>query len=147
MCAKRTRQRVRIGDVVAIPLPDGWFGYGRVYRDAAIGVYDLTTPEVVDVSKVVSRPMAFWTGCFSTAMASGQWRVIGGDAFRNAEEAWPPPNYIQDIVSPGRFEIYHKGEIRPATEDEVQGMEEAKVLKPGEVVVRIMNEVRAEKRG
>ncbi|WP_018759968.1 hypothetical protein [Paenibacillus terrigena] len=40
MSVKR-RRRIKLGDVYAIPLPDGKFAYGRRFKDAAIAIYKL----------------------------------------------------------------------------------------------------------
>jgi hypothetical protein len=30
----------RIGDIFQVPLPDGRFAYGKVFRDASVGIYE-----------------------------------------------------------------------------------------------------------
>jgi len=30
----------RVGDIFQIPLPDGRFAYGKVFRDASVGIYE-----------------------------------------------------------------------------------------------------------
>ena len=47
------------GDVVAIPLEKGRYGFGRVLRDPFMAFYDLELPQIPDIEQVVSAPVAF----------------------------------------------------------------------------------------
>jgi hypothetical protein len=36
---KTKRIRPKVGDLFVIPLPDGHFAFGKVFRDASVGIY------------------------------------------------------------------------------------------------------------
>jgi hypothetical protein len=48
MSVKR-RRRIKLGDVYAIPLPDGKFAFGRRFKDASIAIYKHIGKTLVDV--------------------------------------------------------------------------------------------------
>ena len=127
-------RKIRLGTVVAIPLTNGHHAYGRVHEDANLAIYSLVSPALVTLEQVSSSPVAFFTGAFDTAIRSGEWPILGVLPFPDNESAWAPPTYIQDIIDPTKYRIYHRGEMRPATPDETAGLDIACVRKPGQVV-------------
>ena len=121
---KKRKKRVKLGDIYAIPLPNGMYGFGRVMRDAGIAIYKYTSNNVEDVSQI--EEYQFIVGVYKDVLQGGTWTVVGNRAFNNEEESWPPKQYIVDKIN-GSYSIYHKGEIISATKEECQGMEEAAV--------------------
>ena len=77
----RKRIRVRPGDFVAIPLPSGGYGYGRVLNKL-VAFYDLKTNEVTDINEVAKHGVIFKTAVHVSAFSGGCWPVIG---FRTLE--------------------------------------------------------------
>ena len=130
------RIKVKPRDVFQIPLPDGRFAYGRVYDDASIGIYSTTTDEPLH-PPIGSRSYLFFVGLYSDILEKGFWQIIGHDAFAPDESSWPPPYFVRDIIS-GDYQIYHRGEMRPAKPEEVEGLEEAAVYDSQHIVQRIM---------
>lgn len=131
----------KLGDVVSIPLPDSRYAAGRLFRDASIGVFAVIFDKPPAIEDVANRPTAFVTGCFTSAIKDGHWKVIGTIPFSNDDEAWGPPTYIQDFINPKKFRIYHMGKMRPATADEVRGLGKAEMYKPEQLVDRILREL------
>ncbi len=127
--------KVEVGDVVQIPLPDGRYAYGRVLRDASIGVYRVTTTEEGKPPR--GDDYMFVVGVFEKVLTSGEWPVVGHAEFRDTEEEWPPPYCVKDKIT-GRMSIYHKRQMRPAGEDECREMEPAAVWDAHHVVDRIL---------
>jgi len=136
---KKRKIKVKVGDVFQIPLPDGRFAYGRVYRDAAIGIYHevSTAPNTPPIG---SRNFIFNVGIYEDVLTSGQWPIVGHDKFDEGESEWPPPNCIKDPLS-GKYRIYFKGEMRPATEEECKKLEEAAVWDAHHITARILREM------
>lgn len=132
----KKRIRRKVGDVVQISLPDGRYAYGRLYRDASVGVYRTITNEPQN-PPIGSRDFMFHVGIYEDVIRSGEFPVVGRDPFDDPESEWPPPNYIKDKIS-GEYSIYHKGEIREASESECKGLEEAAVWHSHHIVDRIM---------
>lgn len=131
------RIRPKIGDVFEIPLPDGRFAYGRVYDDAGVGIYNTIT-ELSGSPPIGCRDFMFNVGMYEDILKSGKWQIVGHDPFESDESAYPPPSYIHDDLS-GEYSIYHRGEIRPASESECSGLEEAAVWDTHHIIERIMN--------
>lgn len=115
------RQRVKMGDVFQIPLPDGRYAYGRVYDDASVGIYSSITEEPLN-PPIGSRDFLFTVGLYRDILENGQWEIIGHDAFASDESRWPAPNFVRDMIS-GEYQIYHKGLFRPAEPEEIHGLE------------------------
>lgn len=109
-------RRVKIGDVYAIPLPNGQFAFGRAFRDAGFGVYrDLLRDNV--------------------------WKFIENRPFKSEEMEWPPQRCIKDSIS-GEYSIYYKGEIYPAKKEECEGLEVAAVWDRNHIIDRIMGDTK-----
>ena len=136
------RIKVKPGDVFQIPLPDGRFAYGRVFKDASVGIYSTITDEPLH-PPTGSRAYLFIVGLYSDILEKGYWQVIDHDAFAPDESSWPPQYFVRDIIS-GDYQIYHRGEMRPAQPEEVEGLEEAAVYDREHIVERIMKGARTE---
>lgn len=139
MMASKTR--IKIGDIVQIPLSDGRFVAGRIYKEASIGIYKRVFDRHVSMSDIEHLPTAFVIACFDTAIKDGTWLIIGNMPFAASEDSWAPPRYIQDIINPDRYRIYHKGKMHKASKDETNGLEKAQIYKPEQLIERILSEV------
>ena len=133
------RIEVNPGDVFQITLPDGRFAYGRLYDDASVGIYSTITDEPLH-PPIGSRSYLFIVGLYSDILEKGHWQIIAHDPFAPDESSWPPPYFVRDIIS-GDYQIYHRGEMRPAKPEEVGGLEETAVYDNEHIVQRIMKVV------
>jgi hypothetical protein len=131
-------KKPKLGDVVEIPLPNGKYAYGRVYKDASIAIYKKLSEEPHQ-PPIGSRDFLFHVGLYDDILTSGDWAVVGHDKFNSTESSWPPPYFIKDIIS-GGYEIYHKGDIRKASKDECKNLEEAAVWDKQHIIERIIRE-------
>ena len=129
-------QRRKLGNVYAIPLPNGKFAYGREYRDAGFAISKFQSDEIVknpDFSEI-----DFFVAVYNRVLTCGEWPKVGNYPFEDEEEAWIPPTYIEDQIKPGNYEIYHKGLIRKATKAECIGLEVCAVWDSNHVIDRLM---------
>jgi hypothetical protein len=133
--AKRKRIRPKAGDIFQIPLPDGRFAYGKVFRDASVGVYQKIFDSPTEPP--IEAPFAFIVGLYDDILKSGMWPIVGHEPLESEEDEWPPPNFVQDEIS-GAYSIYHKGEMRPSSEEECRRLERAAVWYAHHVIDRIM---------
>lgn len=108
-----------------LTIPDGRYAYGRVYDDASVGIYRVVTDEPGQ-PPIGSRDFLFNVGMYEDILSLGKCPIIAHDPFDVGEDTWPPPNCIVDPIT-GEHSIYHRGEIRPASEAECRGMEKAAV--------------------
>jgi len=134
---KKRKKRVKLGDIYAIPLPNGMYAFGRVMRDAGIAIYKYTGNSVEDIPK--AEEYQFVVGVYKDVLQGGAWTVVGNRPFNNEEESWPPKQYIIDILN-GSYSIYHKGEIIPSTQEECEGLERAAIWDAHHIIDRIMGE-------
>jgi Immunity protein 26 len=119
------RTKPRVGDVVQLTLPDGRYAYGRVLRDASVAFYRQTGREPGQ-APFGSRDYQFVVGVYDDVLQSSDVTVVGHDPATSPEDEWPPPYSVTDRVS-GAAQIYRNGVMRPATADQVRGLEPAAV--------------------
>ncbi|MEK4527032.1 hypothetical protein CXK86_13290 [Paenibacillus sp. BGI2013] len=133
----KRRKRIKLGDIYAIPLPNGKFAFGRRLKDASIAIYNVISDTIEEIPQ--EEEYQFIVGVYDDVLKSGDWPVVENRPFPNEEEAWPPPACIIDRIS-GGYEIYHLGEIRPSTREESEGLEIAAVWEAHHIVDRIMGD-------
>ena len=128
------KAKIKLGDIFQIPLPNGKFAYGRVYRDACIAIYQ----EMTDLPNQVPKEekFQFIVGFYQDILKTGQWQLVGNRPFQNKDEEWPPPMFVIDKIS-GGFSIYHKGEFSKSKKEECLGLEEAAVWDAEHIIDRI----------
>ena len=136
---KLKRIRPKLGDIFMIPLPNGRYAYGKVLRDASVGIYEPILDHPSDTP--INSSFAFVVGLYSDILKSGIWPIVGHESFGSEEQEWPPPYYIKDTIS-GKFSIYNKGKIREATEEECEGLEKAAVWEAHHIIDRIMGDTK-----
>lgn len=134
---KKTRKRIKLGDIYAIPLPNGKYAFGRIFRDAGIAIYKHLGDSIEDLPQ--TEDYQFIVGVYEDVLKSGDWPVVDNRPFANEEEAWPPPNCIIDSIS-GGYSIYYKGQITKSTKEECEGLEEAAVWDKHHIIDRIMGD-------
>lgn len=137
------RKRIKVGNIYAIPLPNGKYAFGRKIMDAGIAIYKYIANEITDLPK--TEDYQFIVGVYDYVLKSGEWAVVDYRPFEKDEEIWAPPRCIIDIIS-GEYSIYYKGEIRNATKEECEGLEEASVWGAEHIIDRIMGDDKWHKR-
>ena len=133
------KQRYKVGQVVAIPLPDGRFAYAKVFNDFDLGVYDLVTDAVEPLERVVGHAFSYFNAVTDRAIKSGAFTVIGDAPFSDEESAWAPPmasGVFPEDPGVGVLHIDHKGESRRATPQEAAGMDVRDFSQRPELFVR-----------
>ncbi|MCA0984274.1 immunity 26/phosphotriesterase HocA family protein [Halobacillus yeomjeoni] len=131
------RQRIKTGDVLAIPLPDDTFAFGKIFNDAGIGIYKYIGKDYNDLPQ--KEEFQFIVGVYDDVVKSGEWPKVDYRPFEDEESAWSPPSCIFDVISKGSS-IYHKGEIYDSTEDECEGLEVAAIWEGHAIIKRIMGD-------
>lgn len=136
MTVKR-RKQIKLGDVYAIPLPNGKFAFGKTFKDACIAIYKQLSDTLIDTPK--TEDYQFTVGVYKDVLQSGQWSIVDSRPFKNDDEAWPPPMCVIDSIS-GEYSIYYKGEMRTSNKSECEGLEVAAVWEAQHIIDRIMGE-------
>lgn len=133
----KKRRRLKLGDVYAIPLPNGKYAFGRTFNDASIAIYKHIGDTVEEIPD--AEEYQFTVGVYDYVLKSGEWTLVDNRPFENEEETWPPPCCVIDQIS-GKYSIYHKGEMRKASKSECEGLEQAAVWEAEHIIDRIMGE-------
>lgn len=139
MNKKRKKIRFKVGDVFQITLPNGKYAYGRVYKDASVGIYNHISDHP-DAPPIGSRDFMFNVGMYEDVLSSGNCPIVGHDGFEDRESEWPPKNFIKDQIT-GKYSIYYMGEIKAASEEECKGLEQAAVWDLHHIVDRVMKSI------
>jgi len=133
--------KYEVGDIVMIPVSDDLFVFGRLLQDASIAIYSFVSQGLVDVFQLESEEVLFDPGVFDTNIANGEWKIIGNIPFRDADDSWPTPKYIQDVINPNKYRVYYKGDMQPAKKQYVEGLEKQVVYRPEELIKEIKNRI------
>lgn len=121
-----SKQKYKVGQIVAIPLPDGRFAYAKVFNDFDLGVYDFLSDEIEPLERVVKNKFSYFNAVTDRAIKSGAFPVIGEQPFPDEESAWAPPmasGIFPEDPGVGVLHIDYKGITRPATSQEAAGMD------------------------
>jgi hypothetical protein len=137
LMAGKKRKQIKIGNVYAIPLPNGKYAFGRKFKDAGIGIYKYIGESIEDIPK--DEEYQFIVCVYDYVLKSGDWTVVENRPFKSNDEDYPPPSCIIDSIS-GEYSIYYKGEIRSATKSECEGLEVAAVWADNHIIDRIMGD-------
>jgi Immunity protein 26 len=127
--------KIKLGDMLAIPLHDGRFVFGRVLNDASIGIYRYIAGSK-DEPPPTETDYLFVVGVYRDVLTSGQWPRIAHIPFETEEESWQPPCVVCDPIT-GKRSIYHKGVIRSASVAECKDLEPAAVWDKEHIIDRI----------
>ena len=114
------RKKTKLGDIFAIPLPNGTYAFGRLYKEYTLAIYKIRAENINTIPE--KDDYDFFVGVYRDVLTDGQWPVIGNIPFIDDSDSWRPPTYMKDIFT-GKFSIYHYGEVKPASEQECKGLE------------------------
>jgi hypothetical protein len=115
---RKQKVRRRPGDVVAIPLGDGHYGFARVLKDV-MAFYHVKSDSILPIAEIVSRPILFKIWVMDHAVTSGRWPV-----------KW-------DDIAKKLYITYDGSQEIPATRSECEGLERAAVWEPEHVESRL----------
>nr|WP_063571963.1 hypothetical protein [Luteibacter rhizovicinus] len=132
------RIRIRVGDVVAIPLgEDDLIAFAVILPDANFAIFDARgnlSPE-----EALQHAPLFYVAVMDSAVKSGRWPVMKVEK-EIVPEVSAPPTFMQDHDHPDKVRIYRDGAIFPSTLDEVVGLERTAVWSAEHVEDRIRDE-------
>jgi len=121
-----------LGDIVAIPLPNGQVAHGRIHRNA-IGIYQGWSDglgSVEDFCEAQPKRFFYHMSMPGSGRYQKNWRFIGNIPFAPGADTDAPPMHARDDFGLSGTRIYHKGTFRRATEDEVRGLQIYKIYSP-----------------
>jgi hypothetical protein len=135
---KHSQVRCRAGDVVAIPVDERLFAFGRLLNDDCLAVYERLFPTTAPDVVWQAERAAFNTGFLDVAVRRGEWPIVEHIDCDDPEFHWPPPLCVRAALPPHPvIGIRHHGEMRRATDEETVGMDEYYLRTPLGVVIAI----------
>jgi len=127
MAKKGSKQKWKLGAIVAIPLPGKKFAFAKLFQSLNFGVYDLVSSRIEPVDQVIKHKIVFFQAARDSAIKSGQWPIIGEEPFPDEEAAWAPPKITVltagDKIDPKFVRLSHKGKLQPGTPKDIAGMD------------------------
>ena len=132
---KTKRQRPKLGAILAIPLPDGTYAFGRLYKECTLAIYKGRSENIKEIPD--KKEYDFFVGVYVDLLRDGQWPVVDTIPFENEDDSWRPPTYMKDAIT-GKFSIYFHGEVSPSSEQQCKGLELTAVWDRHHVIERLM---------
>lgn len=129
------RNKMRLGDVYEIPLPNGRVAFARLYKEYTLAVYKNFYTDISELP--LSEEYSFFVGAYKDLLQDGEWKIVSNRPFAADEEAWPPPQCIKDKIS-GKYSLYYKGNILPSSEEECKELEHVAAWDRNHIIDRIM---------
>lgn len=83
----------KIGDVYAIPLPDGTYAFGRVLLESSVAFYKHKGKDINDLPP--TEDYEFTVGCYKDCFK--EWTFVENRPFDKEDEARPPLYQMKDI--------------------------------------------------
>lgn len=116
------KAKAQAGDVVAIPLDEGEFGFGWLTAHGDCVFLDCKTrrpfPRTADI---VERPLAFRVPVLSGIVRSGAWEIIGNVGLSGAFAR--PAAYRNQAADSAQLYLCRGSESTPASYEEVKDLE------------------------
>lgn len=117
---KRAR-KAKVGDVFALPLGDGTFGFCQACKEHSYVYFDLRSMSIPTVDNIISSQLLFRVPTAQTAPKEGGWIFLENRElraeFQEMQLLWNQPVGSNEIF------LYKNNEFIPASKDEVDGLE------------------------
>lgn len=139
MNSNKKKIRCIPGSVIAIPLRDGHFSYGRILQEPLIAFYDLRSHDILPIESVLPLSIIFTLYVMNYPITDGDWKVIG-NAPLTSELLEEPFFFKKDPIS-GALTIYQdsSGKEIPATREQCANLECAAVWEPHHILDRLQD--------
>lgn len=110
--AKR-RIRIKPGDIIEIPVGDGWLAYARKYQCLSYRPYRIVSKDRPEIADIIASGFLQLRTVAEYQSETGAWPIIGRHPFSPGEDSWAPP-----VISSGW--ISFREEDRVATPEEIK---------------------------
>lgn len=141
---KPKKQRIKEGDVLAIPLPNGKYAFGREFKHG-LGIYDYIAADTENLPNGCNR-FLFLVGVYRDVLASGIWPKVGVDLNIKNNSPVNLHGFIVDALN-GQLELYdyETGETKSSNKQACFGLERVSAWDSENVINRIMDTINFQK--
>lgn len=122
-----------VGNIGCFRLPDGKYGFGRIFLDSTVAFYRHIGISEYDIPK--TEEYLFIVGVYDSSIK--KMKLVEKRNYSNENEVTPPPMKIEDSIS-GGYKIYKNGIIFPSSFEECEKLETCAVWDLEHVIDRIM---------
>ena len=135
----KKRKRIRVGNVYAIPLPDGSYGFARMHLDSTLGFYKQRKDKIEDFDE--NDEYEFFVGVYYDLLTDGLWPFLKNVPFQSIEDSYPPDMCVVDALT-GELSLYRMGEIMEAPYEVCKDLEVVAAWDRNHIEDRLMGDDR-----
>lgn len=127
---------IKPGDIFEFPLSKaGAVGYAQWLADGTARFFLYSGPVLAPAEAILKLPQAFRVFVYKDTPRLHGWAKVGKATI--PEELESPLHYAMKDAISGKLSVYYEGAMRPATEDDVRGLETAAVWAHAHVIERL----------
>ena len=141
----KRQSKPKEGDVFAIPLGDGTFGYAQMCVLNTYAYFDCRSDSVLSVDEIQSCPILFKVLTNINSIKDGGWVFLENRSLR--KELAERQEFWRQSVGSNQIDIYRNGEFVPATLEEIEGLENFSSWYHMHIVERILDHYLKRKNG
>jgi hypothetical protein len=133
------KQRITVGSILEIYIEKEYYTYAQILGKAGYAFFDYKTKDKLkDYSILLDKPILFITSVYNDVITQGHWLKVGTLEIREDLQE-QPIQFIQDAIHSDMFEFYdpNTGESKPATKEQIKGLERASVWEANHIEDRI----------
>lgn len=133
------KQRITVGSILEINIENEYYVYAQILGKAGYAFFDFKTENrLKDYFILLEKPILFITSVYNDVITLGHWLKVGSIEIREDLKE-QPLQFIQDALHPDKFEFYdpNTGESKPATKEQIKGLERASVWEANHIEDRI----------
>jgi hypothetical protein len=122
-----------IGNVGCFQLPDGRYGFGRIFNDVSVAFYKHIGASETDLP--TEEKNAFIVSVYNSGVT--RMKLVEKRPYISIEEVTSPPTKIHDPIT-GKYSQYINGKIFPSSFEECKDLETCAVWELDHVIDRLM---------
>ena len=133
----KKKKKMKVGDILAIPLPNHKYAFGRIFKDSCVAYYKKIGESIDDIPD--TEDYQFIVGTYQKLVKGNIWTFVEHRPYKSEDEVTAPPNSMYNSLT-DQFSIYYKGEIRPSSLEECKDLEPAAIWDEEHIIDRLMGD-------
>ncbi|WP_295068017.1 hypothetical protein [Ruminococcus sp.] len=124
-----------VGNIGCFKMPDGRYGFGRIFQETAVAFYKHIGVSEGDIPQ--TEDYAFIVGVYDSGVR--KMKLVEKRAYSSIEEVTAPSMSIKDPIS-GEYSIYKEGMIIPSDYEECKELEVCAVWELEHIIDRLLGD-------